>query len=293
MTTVHASSSLSSPITMPFRFRTRLARFISRFKTFMSTELTSTPQTLFPDAEEQYHVSSWAAIALLPHNITLARASMVTYVRHYKLRTGACHEALQLQIAVPVTDHQAAHNIYLFVDRTGGEPPSASSSLSSLPTSLTRLPTQSGNLSSSYAAVDRILVSAHASGPPDGYEIISTLQLPPNTSFSVVHAIALFRIVSTSRVIYNFLTANCYWFAAGIYHSVASRYTTSLVLGDSEMIAGQWHSIKVGNESPQDKLAFLGEIQRAWQVQIDEYALLPTEEQVNMAKFLPRCSNST
>lgn len=216
--------------------------------------------------------------ALSPNHIEECRNAMITCVRHCKDPKGVKHEAVEFQVEVPNSDTtNPPRTLYLFVDRVGGSPaPSRTSSSSNLPSSNSSKDTvtSSGNLSSSFPAVDRLILTCLAKSR---FKTVSTLTIPNDCQFSVVKAIALIVAMSQSNTIYNIKFSNCYWYAGGISTAIAERYGLTRETGNSTMKPGHLGSFHINDMAgfPQD------ELQKAWIENEKAYAGYPSLREVS------------
>lgn len=241
-------------------FKLGLKKILWRITLFMATPIPPVDpnRSIFgEDFSNGLETADFRDRALSRDHIEECRDARVTCVRHCKDPAGVEHEALEFQIEVPDSDAaNPSRTVYLFVDRVGGSPaPSRTSSSSSLQPSNSSKETitSSGNLSSSYPAVDRLILACYTKSR---FETVATLTIPKHVQFSVVNAIALIVAMSQSNIIYNIQSANCYWYAGGISAAIAGRYDLKSEVGNSKMKSGHFGSLKVNDPSriSQEKL---------------------------------------
>lgn len=274
------------------RLRTRLACFLSRLRSTMSKSSALSESFLRPALEEPYPVSVWARDAVLPHNLELTRSSRIVRVRHCKSPKNVNHEALELQVEAASTPSTPAHMVWLLVERGGGIP--ATSRVTTPLTSTTSLDTTSttgplGNMSSSLVANDRVVIPAGGedrSCEAPAYRVLNTLVLPADAFFSLTDAAALLPIVSAKAIHYKIFKTNCYWYCAAIRKAIHDRYGGKTEIGCKTMKAGFCGPCPVPLREPDDD-EVQEEIRSAWTAAIAVNAMLKSQDEVSIPRFLP------
>jgi len=259
------------------RLRARIAVIFARLQYLMSSHPPNPSiLTLLPDATQSDTVRTWCGNAVVAENVGYARTARVLSVVHSRSKNGKNHEDIVFQVQV------GDETSWILTDRSvGGGGDSTSSLLPSQTASRTDL---AASLSST-DAFDRIVVPAFGKLPAlklyidDDPVVACTLNLPPDTFFSLADLAGLLPIVNAKAKKYNPVSKQCYWYARAVYESIKWKYPDyEEIRGKAYKLRGTHFKLPVPCKVSKDELESI-EVQ--WSARTLEISKVETISQVN------------